>query len=163
MNTHGLSTNVSSMDNIMNVAEVQLSYKDSVKVSTRYKINSSQDIYELLIKHFSDDTIGYKESFKVILLNQSNRVLGVVPISEGGISATYVDVRLILQAALLANATQIILAHNHPSGAIKPSIYDDALTEKVKKAAELMEIHVADHIIVSPEKEYYSYYDEGKL
>ena len=151
------------MDSIMNVAEVQLSYKSNVKSSTRYKINSSQDAYELLIKYFPDDTIEYKESFKVVLLNQSNKVLGIVLISEGGISATYVDVRLILQAALLANATQVILAHNHPSGAIKPSTLDDALTEKVKKAAELMEIHVADHIILSPEKEYYSYHDEGKL
>lgn len=151
------------MDSIMNVAEVQLSYKSNVKSSTRYKINSSQDAYELLIKCFPDDTIEYKESFKVVLLNQSNKVLGIVPISEGGISATYVDVGLILQAALLANATQVILAHNHPSGSMKPSTLDDVLTEKVKKAAELMEIHIADHIILSPEKEYYSYHDEGKL
>ena len=147
------------MDSIMNVAEVQLSYKSNVKSSTRYKINSSQDAYKLLIKYFPDNTIEYK----VVLLNQSNRVLGIVPISEGGISATYVDVRLILQAALLANATQVILAHNHPSGSMKPSTLDDALTEKVRKVAELMEIHIADHVILSPEKEYYSYYDEGKL
>ena len=147
------------MDSIMNVAEVQLSYKSNVKSSTRYKINSSQDAYKLLIKYFPDNTIEYK----VVLLNQSNRVLGIVPISEGGISATYVDARLILQAALLANATQIIMAHNHPSGSMKPSTLDDALTEKVRKVAELMEIHVADHIILSPEKEYYSYHDEGKL
>lgn len=151
------------MDNIMNVSEVQLSYKSNVKSSTRYKINSSQDAYELLIKYFPDDTIEYKESFKVVLLNQSNKVLGIVLISEGGISATYVDVRLILQAALLANATQVILAHNHPSGSLKPSTLDDTLTERVKKASELMEIHIADHVILSPEKEYYSYYDEGKL
>ena len=151
------------MDSIMNVAEVQLSYKSNVKSSTRYKINSSQDAYELLIKCFPDDTIEYKESFKVVLLNQSNKVLGIVLISEGGISATYVDVRLILQAALLANATQVILAHNHPSGSMKPSTLDDVLTEKLRKVAELMEINVADHIILSPEKEYYSYHDEGKL
>jgi len=147
------------MDSIMNVAEVQLSYKSNVKSSTRYKINSSQDAYKLLIKYFPDNTIEYK----VVLLNQSNRVLGIVPISEGGISATYVDARLILQAALLANATQIIMAHNHPSGSMKPSTLDDALTEKVRKVAELMEIHIADHIILSPEKEYYSYHDEGRL
>jgi len=147
------------MDSIMNVAEVQLSYKSNVKSSTRYKINSSQDAYKLLIKYFPDNTIEYK----VVLLNQSNRVLGIVPISEGGISATYVDVRLILQAALLANATQVILAHNHPSGSMKPSTLDDTLTERVKKAAELMEIHIADHVILSPENEYYSYYDESKL
>ena len=125
-----------------------MSYKSNVKSSTRYKINSSQDAYELLIKYFPDDTIEYKESFKVVLLNQSNKVLGIVLISEGGISATYVDVRLILQAALLANATQVILAHNHPSGSMKPSTLDDVLTEKLRKVAELMEIHVADHIIL---------------
>lgn len=151
------------MDSIMNVAEVHLSYKSSVKSSARYKINSSKDAFELLIKHFPDDTIEYRESFKVVLLNQSNRVMGIVPISEGGISATYVDVRLILQAALLSNAVQVILVHNHPSGSMKPSTQDDALTERVKKAAELIEIHVADHIILSPEEKYYSYYDEGKL
>ena len=60
-------------------------------------------------------------------------------------------------------ALPILLAHNHPSGSMKPSTLDDALTEKVRKGAELMEIHVADHIILSPEKEYYSYHDEGKL
>lgn len=151
------------MDGIMNVAEVQLSYKSNVKSSTRYKINSSQDAYELLVKYFPDDIIEYKENFKVVLLNQSNKVLGIVSISEGGISATYVDVRLILQAALLANATQVVLAHNHPSGSIKPSTLDDVLTEKVKKAAELMEIHIADHVIISPEEKYYSYHDEGRL
>ena len=57
---------------------------------------------------------------------------------------------------------RVILAHNHPSGSMKPSTLDDVLTEKVRKVAELMEIHVADHIILSPEKEYYSYHDEGK-
>ena len=116
-----------------------------------------------MVKYFPDDIIEYKESFKVVLLNQSNKVLGIVPISEGGISATYVDVRLILQAALLANATQVVLAHNHPSGSIKPSTLDDVLTEKVRKAAELMEIHIMDHIILSPEEKYYSYHDEGRL
>lgn len=151
------------MDSIMNVAEVQLSFKSNIKSSTRYKINSSQDAYELLVKYFPDDIIEYKESFKVVLLNQSNKVLGIVSISEGGISATYVDVRLILQAALLANATQVVLAHNHPSGSIKPSTLDDVLTEKVRKAAELMEIHIMDHIILSPEEKYYSYHDERRL
>ena len=73
--------------------------------------------------------------------------MGIVPISEGGISATYVDVRLILQAALLANATQVILAHNHPSGSMKPSTLDGCvLTEKVRKVAELMEISCSSTI-----------------
>ena len=94
------------MNSIMNVAEVQLSYKSNVKSSTRYKINSSQDAYELLAKYFPDDTIEYKESFKVVLLNQSNKVLGIVPISEGGISATYVDVTVVREFTPLAITTR---------------------------------------------------------
>lgn len=151
------------MDCTINAAEVQLTYKNSVKASTRYKISSSQDTCQLMLKHFPADTIEYRESFKVVLLNQACRVLGIASISEGGISSTCVDVRLILQAALLANATQIILVHNHPSGNIKPSSLDDILTERVRKAAELMEIHVIDHVIITPEEGHYSYYDEGKL
>ncbi|VYS97625.1 Uncharacterised protein [Bacteroides ovatus] len=151
------------MDCTINAAEVQLTYKSSVKASTRYKISSSQDTCQLMLKHFPADTIEYRESFKVVLLNQACRVLGIASISEGGISSTCVDVRLILQAALLANATQIILVHNHPSGNIKPSSLDDILTERVRKAAELMEIHVIDHVIITPEEGHYSYYDEGKL
>lgn len=154
---------IPSMDSMMNVAEVQLSYRSSIKPSCRYKISSSQDAYELMLKHFPLDTIEYRESFKVILLNQVCRVLGIVSVSEGGISATYVDVRLILQAALLANATQVILVHNHPSGSLKPSSQDDMLTERIRKAADLMEIHVIDHLIITPEDGFYSYRDEGKL
>lgn len=151
------------MDSTINAAEVQLTYKSHVKPSTRYKISSSQDTCQLMLKHFPADTIEYRESFKVVLLNQACRVLGIASISEGGISSTCVDVRLILQAALLANASLIILVHNHPSGNTSPSPQDDLLTERIRKAAKLMEIQIMDHVIITPEERYYSYYDEGKL
>ena len=83
-------------------------------------------------------------------------------ISEGGITETSADVRIILQAALLTNATAIILAHNHPSGKLRPSRQDIALTEQVKKAAEIMRITVIDHIILTDDS-YYSFADEGQL
>ena len=83
-------------------------------------------------------------------------------VSEGGLTETSVDVRLILQGALLTNATQIILAHNHPSGNLKPSSQDDMLTKRVQKACEIMRVGFTDHLILSPEG-YYSYRDEGRI
>lgn len=121
------------MNSIMNVAEVQLSYKSNVKSSTRYKINSSQDAYELLTKYFLMTQQNTRKALKQYYLISLTRYWVQYLFQKGGISATYVDVRLILQAALLANATQVILAHNHPSGSMKPSTLDDALTEKVRK------------------------------
>gem|GEM_PF-941832 len=89
-------------------------------------------------------------------------VIACNTISEGGLTETSVDVRLILQGALLTNATQIILAHNHPSGNLKPSSQDDMLTRNVKNACEVMRVHFADHLILSAD-DYYSYRDEGRI
>ena len=72
------------------------------------------------------------------------------------------DVRMILQGALLTNATGIILAHNHPSGTLKPSKEDDRLTRRIVEAADIMNIHVNDHIILTSE-DFYSYNDEGRI
>lgn len=88
--------------------------------------------------------------------------MGCSTISEGGITNTLADVRMILQGALLTNATGMILAHNHPSGSIRPSRQDDALTRKIVEAANLMDIKVNDHIILTNE-EFYSYCDEGRI
>ena len=104
----------------------------------------------------------HKEYFKILLLNKGRDVLGYTQISEGGISSTIVDVRVILQIAILCNASSIILAHNHPSGNLKPSKEDEELTTQTIKAAKLMNIQVSDHIILS-EEEYYSFSDEGLL
>jgi len=88
--------------------------------------------------------------------------LGCSTISEGGITNTLADVRMILQGALLTNATAMILAHNHPSGSTRPSRQDDALTRKIVDAANLMDIRVSDHIILTSEY-FYSYGDEGRI
>ena len=84
-----------------------------------------------------------------MFLNQSSQVLGYTLISEGGITDTTVDVRVILQAALLTNSVALILAHNHPSGSMKPSRQDMEITKQVKEAARLMRITVLDHIILT--------------
>jgi DNA repair protein RadC len=102
------------------------------------------------------------EVFAVLFLNQANKVNHFEIISEGGITGTVADPRIILKKALAENAVNIILCHNHPSGSLKPSRADEELTQKIKEAAKYLDITVMDHIIVS-EAGYYSFADEGLL
>ena len=144
------------------VAEVGLTYKNRVPKKDRKQVVDSYTAYKIFKESFSDDTIDYRETFKVLYLNHNCQVLGCSTISEGGITNTLADVRMILQGALLTNATGMILAHNHPSGSIRPSRQDDELTRKIVEAANLMDIKVNDHIILTNE-EFYSYCDEGRI
>ena len=86
-----------------------------------------------------------------MLLNNASRVLGIFEVSKGGISGASADVRIVFAAALKANATGIILAHNHPSGQLVPSDADKYITENMRKAGELLNIRVLDHLIVTAE------------
>lgn len=143
------------------VSEIQLKYQPQPLTET---INGATDIHQLLIKRvYDEETIGYRETFKVLLLNNSNKIIGYTTISEGGLTCTIVDVRMIMQTALVSNATSIILTHNHPSGNPRPSGHDDYLTKKIKSACELMDIRLLDHIIVTPYDCFYSYCNEGRL
>ena len=142
------------------VGEVELSYKSISK--DLYKITDSEDAYKLLRPTYKEGTIRYKEYFKVLLLNQANQALGYTLISEGGLSSTDVDVRIVLQAALLTNSVSLILAHNHPSGNTRPSKEDIQLTKHIKDAAQLMRINVLDHLILT-DTDYYSFLDDGLL
>jgi DNA repair protein RadC len=103
-----------------------------------------------------------QELFAVVFLNQANKVNHVEIISQGGITGTVADPRLILKKALEKNAVSLILCHNHPSGSLKPSRADEELTHKIKEAAKFFDIKVLDHLIVS-EEGYYSFADEGLL
>lgn len=145
------------------VSEIKVTYSPKVKAKDRYCIHDSKEAYDLLMKDaFREETLEYKEYVKVILLNRANRVLGIYPLSEGGMDTTVIDVRLILQVALLSHSTAFILAHNHTGGQLQPSIQDNAITERVKDAAKLLNIILHDHLIVSKEG-YYSYKDKGRL
>ena len=148
------------MDIDYTVGEVELSYKPKFK--KLHQVTCSEDAYKYLLPTYKEGTICYKEYFKVLFLNQSNQVLGYILISEGGITDTTVDVRVILQAALLTNSVVIILAHNHPSGNLKPSRQDMEITKQVREAAQLMRITVLDHLILT-DAGYYSFADEGEL
>ena len=148
------------MDMDFKVTEVTLQYKSLRE--KQGKIISSQEAYNILLSTFRDGTIEYREYAKVLYLNQQNEVIAYNTISEGGLTETAVDVRMILQGALLTNATQVILTHNHPSGNLKPSIHDDQLTERLRKACEIMRINLVDHLIVTSNG-YYSYKDMGRI
>ena len=150
------------MNTNFNVAEVALSYKNSVPYNQRTKITGAKDAYRILRKLHDDNTIDYTETFKVLYLNQNNHVLGCRTISEGGLASTCCDVRTILQGALLTNAVGIILAHNHPSGNVTPSLSDIKTTNQITKAAKLLDIQVLDHIIYTREN-CYSFADDGQI
>lgn len=122
-------------------------------------ITNSKQIAEYLKTMIKDYTY---EVFGVLFLNQSNKINHFEIISKGGITGTVADPRVILKKALDAEATSIILCHNHPSGSLKPSRADEQLTAKIKEAARYLDITVVDHLIVS-EQGYYSFADEGLL
>ncbi len=145
------------------VNEIKISYSDKIKITDAPKIKCSEDAANLLYNRWDNDTIGLHESFKILLLNNSNFVKGIYELSKGGISATCVDVRILFATVLKSLSVGIIMAHNHPSGKLEPSKADIELTEKVKEAGKFLDIKVLDHLIIAPQGDYYSFADEGIL
>ncbi len=128
-------------------------------VLTKRKITQSKDVYELFQPIIGDLP---HEEFWILLLNRSNRIIEKIKISQGGISGTVIDVKIILKQAVEKLASSVILCHNHPSGNRNPSNSDDLITNKLKEGSQLLDIQVLDHIIIA-DIEYFSYADEGKL
>ena len=129
---------------------------ESVK---KEKITSSRDIYNIFHPVLADLP---NEEFWIILLNRSNKINERQKISQGGLSGTVTDVRIILKTALEKLASSVILCHNHPSGNPTPSDADISITQKVKESGKLMDISLLDHIIVT-DGNYYSFADEGLI
>ena len=125
----------------------------------KHIVGSSGDIARYLQTKLKDNR---HEIFAVLFLNRANKINHFEIISEGGITGTVADPRIILRKALEEDAVNIILCHNHPSGSLKPSRSDEELTRKIKEAARLLDIAVIDHIIVS-DNGYFSFADEGLL
>lgn len=142
------------------VAALELGRRRSESTpAERKKISSSKDAYLVLAPYLEDL---YTEEFYVILLSRNNTVIRVENISKGGINATVVDVRVVLKVALEYNATSIILAHNHPSGSLKPSQPDIQITQKLKNGSAFLDLSITDHLIIGNQS-YYSFADEGIL
>ena len=151
---------VKKINPLNEVAEIKVSYKTTN--TPKIKITTGDDAFKVLLSSWNSDTIELQEEFKVLLLNRANEVLGIYPLSKGGITGTLVDQRLIFAVALKCNATGIILCHNHPSSTLKPSDSDVTLTRSIKKCADLLQITLIDHLIIT-KKGFYSFSNEGML
>lgn len=141
------------------MAALELGARKKQCVSKVAKIIGSSDAYDQLRGHMEDLN---HEVFWVLYLNQNNRVIGSEKISEGGITGTVIDVRILLRKALERLACGIIIAHNHPSGNLSPSEPDQKITKQIDHACKLMDVALLDHLIISSSG-YYSFRDEGKL
>ena len=153
-----------SLEQLNNVSEIDIVYKKKVtcKVSERPLIGSSSDAYQVCLHYWNPDKIELLEEFKVLFLNRANRVLQIFPVSQGGMTGTVADPRLILAGAIKIASCAMILVHNHPSGNLKPARADEDLTFKIREAAKYFDLKVLDHLIITSEG-YYSFADEGFL
>ncbi|MDT0651458.1 JAB domain-containing protein [Autumnicola edwardsiae] len=145
------------------VNEITISYSGSLKANSLPKITCSQSAADLAYSQWNKSNIELHETFKIMLLNNANKVKGIYEVSNGGITGTLVDVRILFAVLLKSLTTAVILLHNHPSGTLQPSEADKRLTQKIKKAGELLDIKILDHLILTPDGDYYSFADEGIL
>lgn len=153
------NTNAKSL---LEVAEIYLAYKSNVKPSARPKVNKSKDAYEIFLENWDSTRIELCEQFKVLLLNRANKAIGIFEVSSGSLTGTIADPKLVFASALKANACGLIIAHNHPSGNLKPSTPDIDLTRRIREGGKLLEIPLLDHLIITTEG-YFSFSDEGIL
>lgn len=146
----------------LKVTEVELVYRNKSKASERPIVKTSKDAYNIFYSTWDLDKIELQEQFRVMLLDRKSSVLAVTTLSTGGVSSCVVDLKLAFAAAIKGLASSIIIAHNHPSGNLKPSAEDQSLTTKFATAGKLLELPLLDHIIVTNEG-YTSFCDEGLL
>ena len=149
-------------EDLKQVSELKLSYSPKVKPSERAKVTSSREAYNIFLESWDQATIYLTEQCKVMLLNRANKVIGVYTLSTGGTAGSIVDPKMVFSTVLIAPASQIILAHNHPSGNLEPSEQDKKVTRILKNAGDVLDIKVLDHLIISPEG-YFSLSDEGLI
>lgn len=143
------------------IPQIKLIYvSDNTRTSER--VRGSYDTAEQFRQSFAPGEIEMQEFFKVMYLNQSNRIIGIHTVSMGGLDKTVIDPKIIFAGALTAKASAMILCHNHPSGAKQPSVHDDALTRQLKSGGDILGIRVVDHIIITGD-DYFSYADEMRM
>jgi len=142
----------------------RISLKQESTSINRVQINSSASGVQFLIQSIAPqfENIGLVESFFVIMMDRSNTTIGFSEISKGGVAGTVVDIKIIAKLAVESLASSIMLVHNHPSGNTNYSTQDKLITDKIKKAMNLFDIELLDHIILGGEGEsYYSFADNG--
>ena len=142
----------------MQVQEIKLKYNNKMLIDDAPKIDQP-DLAAKIFRKYMKEEILYRESLYAIYLNKALKVKGIFKVSDGGIGASLADIRIILGIALKSFSSAIILAHNHPSGSLEVSHADKKLTKELKKASNVMNIKLVDHLIIT-KNEYKSIIDE---
>lgn len=142
--------------------EIRITYRrHALDIDTKV-IKSSDDAQTVFRTLWPEGSLDHRESFYALYLSRANQILSYYRISEGGLAGTVADVKLIFQTALSCNAASVIVAHNHPSGNLKPSTADEQLTQKIRQAGQVLELPLIDHLIIASEG-CYSFADQGLL
>lgn len=145
------------------VAEMSIKYESKVPASERMEVKSSDEMASTFLEIYDKDTIEMTETAYAMIMNKRLKVMGVICVGMGTSCNTIVDIRKVMQAALLCNGTCVAICHNHPSYDVRPSKDDDLMTNKMNVACNSLGMQFIDHIILAPDGTYYSYADEGKI
>ena len=140
----------------------KIKVKVSVTKGDKVTITSPEKMVEVMRSIFDADTILWTEEVIMVCLNRANDVVGYYKVSSGGFSGTVLDPRVVMTIALNNASSSIILAHNHPSGNLKPSEGDKAITEKIKNACAFFDMKLLDHLIITDES-YFSFNEGGLI
>ena len=131
--------------------EVRLVYKNRTRAEDRPKVQSPDDAFKILYESWDKDQITLREECKLLLLDNRMHLMSIAPISTGGMTEAIVDPRIVFAIALKRRSHRIILAHNHPTGNLKPSEADLRLTERLSSLGKMMRIDLEDHLIITDE------------
>lgn len=132
-------------------AEVELVYRSKVRAADRPSVRIPEDAYAVLMEHWDAGRIGLVEQFNLLMLNNAKACLGIALVATGSTSSCLVDPKLIFATALKANASGLILAHNHPSGTLRPSEADVQFTRRLAEGGKLLDVEILDHLVVTPD------------
>ena len=149
-----------SIQSLFSVTEVELVYRNKIRPEDRPRLAESASVYDVLLRAWDMNKIELVGQFMIVLLDRGHACLGISNVSTGGVSACFVDPKIVFATVLKARASSVILAHNHPSGNLKPSQADIDLTKRLKEGGALLDVSVLDHLIVTPFS-YYSFADDG--
>lgn len=144
----------------MKVREIKVSYSN--QGGKKITVKNSETVFEVALSHWDKNIIEFQEEVKLMLLNRANVILGIYDLSKGGVASCTVDLKIILSVTLKANASSIVLLHNHPSGKLLPSESDKLLTRKLKEACEVVDLVLLDHLIITKDS-FYSFNDNNIL
>ena len=144
------------------IPKIEVSFHPSRQGESRLYVKESKEVASVFLECWNLDTIELYEEFKVLYLDRKNGIIGIRDLNRGTQDGVIVDIKLLVSVGLLCNCSSVIVAHNHPSGALTPSNNDLELTKKLEKALRLFDLNLIDHVILT-KNSYLSFADEGKI